>query len=201
MHTSDSDLLDSGSASSLLIVTGPPGAGKTTVARDLARREPGASVCVESDWFWTTIVRGPIEPWLPEADTQNRAVLAAAASAAAALRAGGYATALEGIIGPWMLDTLSAVIGPNPIDYVVLRPDLSTCLHRARTRSTEPRVSGHPPLSNPEPIRQMWEQFQLLGQLEHHVVDTTGLDADQTTDAIIQDRVVGRFRLSRITAD
>ena len=41
----------------LLILTGPPGAGKTTVGAIIASESP-LSACIHSDWFWTTIVNG-----------------------------------------------------------------------------------------------------------------------------------------------
>jgi adenylate kinase family enzyme len=45
----------------VLILTGPPGAGKTTVGAIIASESP-FSVCIQSDWFWTTIVNGRIPP-------------------------------------------------------------------------------------------------------------------------------------------
>ena len=56
---------------SVLLITGPPGAGKSTVSGLVADRGE-MSARLECDWFWTTIVRGHIAPWLPEADAQNR---------------------------------------------------------------------------------------------------------------------------------
>jgi len=62
-------------AGHILILSGSPGSGKTTTAETLARI-PGATpkVHIHSDDFWGYIKHGVIEPWLPEADTQNPCV-------------------------------------------------------------------------------------------------------------------------------
>ena len=53
-----------GAAGELLVVTGPPGAGKSTVAARLVeRRSPSA--LVEGDAFFAFLRRGRIDPWLP----------------------------------------------------------------------------------------------------------------------------------------
>jgi adenylate kinase family enzyme len=83
------------SCAPILVLTGPPGAGKSTVA-DLVTERFDPSAHVESDWFWTTIVRGHIAPWLPEADAQNRSVLRACAAATAELALGGYTVVVDG---------------------------------------------------------------------------------------------------------
>jgi AAA domain len=49
----------------VLILTGPPGAGKTTAARVLAERSERA-VHVESDRFFEFIRSGLVDPWKPE---------------------------------------------------------------------------------------------------------------------------------------
>ncbi|HZJ27694.1 MAG TPA: hypothetical protein VFF40_11905 [Acidimicrobiia bacterium] len=67
---------------SLLVISGPPGAGSSTVARALAERiEP--SVLVDGDAFFAFVARGAVSPWLAEARDQNEVVTRAAASAAA----------------------------------------------------------------------------------------------------------------------
>jgi len=64
------------------------------VARLVAERfDPAA--CVESYWFWTTIVRGLVLPWWPEADAQNGTVLRACAAVAAELSGGGYTVVVD----------------------------------------------------------------------------------------------------------
>ena len=63
----------------LIVVTGPPGAGKSTVARVLADRFP-RSALVTGDSFFAFVSGGWVAPWLPEAHEQNDVVLRAAAS-------------------------------------------------------------------------------------------------------------------------
>jgi len=74
----------------VVIIAGPPGAGKTTIARLLSEDTTARAVCIETDWFWTTVTRGFIEPWRPSAERQNRSLLAAGAAAAASLAVDGH---------------------------------------------------------------------------------------------------------------
>jgi gluconate kinase len=178
----------------VLILSGPPGAGKSTVARLVADRFDRAA-CVESDWFWTTIVRGHIAPWLPEADAQNRTVLRSCAAAAAELALGGYTVIMNGIFGPWYLDLVVDEIRRTGGDlhYVVLRPDVDVALERATTRA--PLDPGTPPLTDEGPVRFMWEQFRNLGPLEHHVIDNGSQDPEETADLVWTRFVNGTDRL------
>jgi len=72
----------------LVVVTGPPGAGKSTVAGLLADRF-GQSVLVPGDAFFAFVARGAVEPWLPAAHGQIEVVTRAAAAAAGRYAAGG----------------------------------------------------------------------------------------------------------------
>ncbi len=55
----------------LLIVTGPPGAGKSTVSRRLADGYE-SSVLVEGDAFFGFLASGAIQPWLPASTRRTR---------------------------------------------------------------------------------------------------------------------------------
>ena len=118
----------------LLVVSGPPGAGKSTVARLLADSyEP--SVLVEGDAFFAFLGRGAVEPWLPESKKQNEVVTRAAASAAGRYAAGGYITVYDGVVGPWFLPTFAEATGLESLDYVVLLPSVERCLEGVKTRT------------------------------------------------------------------
>jgi hypothetical protein len=118
---------------SLLVVTGPPGAGKSTVAGILANRvEP--SVLVAGDDFFRFLARGAIPPWLPASKEQNEVVTQAAAAAAGRYAAGGFATVYDGVVGPWFLPTFVVASGLERLDYVVLMPPVGLCVERVATR-------------------------------------------------------------------
>jgi cytidylate kinase len=145
----------------LLIVTGPPGAGKSTVAQALAERfDP--SVLVEGDAFYGFLRRGAIAPWLSEAHSQNTVVTRAAAAAAGRYAAGGLTTVYDGVVGPWFLADFTAATGLDRVDYVVLLPSVEHCLTRVTTRH------GHGFTDEPA-TRHMHEQFATASIAERHL--------------------------------
>ena len=164
----------------LLILTGPPGAGKTTVGAIIASESP-LSACIHSDWFWTTIVNGHIPPWEPAADARNRAVIRAAAAAGARMANAGFTVVLDGILGPWHLEPLREELShcTVPVHYAVLRPDVDTCLLRARGRVLE-APEHRDALTDEGTIRHMWDQFSHLGRIDQFVVDNSAIDPEST---------------------
>ncbi|MUN38975.1 AAA family ATPase [Actinomadura litoris] len=177
---------------SVIIVTGPPGAGKSTLAARVARSRPKA-VHLHTDDFWHYIVSGGIAPYEPESRTQNETVMDVIAGAAFRYAGGDFATIVDGVVGPWMLDHFherARRSPPVPVHYVVLRPRRDVALARAQAR-TAPGA-----LVDRHPILTMWDQFADLGELESHVLDTSADDITETERRVREAIASGAFQLT-----
>lgn len=163
----------------VVVVTGPPGSGKSTVAEVLATSAQRPTVHMLTDTFYRWIRTGYIAPYLEEAAQQNEVVIGVIAEAAARYATGDYDVILDGIVGPWFLDKLHSVLRRHEIatSYVVLRPRLDVALSRASGR-------GADELTLPEPISQLHAQFGDLVELERHVVDSSDRTVEQTVAQI-----------------
>lgn len=117
--------------SSLILLSGPPGAGKSTVAHELVASSPGPTVCIEGDKFWSFFVKGG--PGKVRTKIFRTMLWSIAASALPCARAG-YETIVDFSIPFWFIDPLRARFPDIDYDYIVLRPSEAVCAARAATR-------------------------------------------------------------------
>jgi cytidylate kinase len=173
------------------ILTGPPAAGKTTVAELLAVSASVPTVHLMTDLFYRSIRSGFVLPFLPEAQRQNEVVIEAIVGTVATFAHGGYDVVVDGIVGPWFLPPFCALLESDDltVSYVVLRPDLDTTLSRAKERVGQE-------LKDVDAITGLHSAFAQLGKLEHHAIDTSELSAEQTSAEVRRILASGSYRLT-----
>ena len=181
------------SGARIVIVSGPPGAGKSTIARRLAEgSDAAAAVHLHTDDFYAYIRKGYVEPWRPESQAQNVTVMNALAGAAATYALGGYEVLVDGIVGPWFFDPWLAAAAAHHLDlrYILLMPDEASTVARGVAR-TAPNA-----MTDPAVIRTMWGHFQAFAPPAGHVIDTTGQTLEETLAAVRTGLEQGEFNLS-----
>ena len=164
----------------MVIITGSPGTGKTTVSSILAK-ESGMekSVHMHTDDFYHYLSKGAIPPHLPESEEQNQIVIEAFLEAAKRYVRGGYDVIVDGIIGPWFLQPwLNAAKEGYEVHYIVLRASKGETLKRAVEREKLDQET------NRELVETMWGQFCQLGSYEKNAIDTTALSLEETLSAV-----------------
>lgn len=173
--------VDAGRVNIPLLVSGIPGAGKTSVVRALASRAE-RSVHVETDIFFG-FVHSLIDPSLPGAGRQNDTVVRAWCRAAGEYRNAGYRVFIDGVIGPWYFDIVREVF--DRFDYVVL--DASLAVAHARNLARGKTIDGGI-------IDRMHRGFETVRRdYARHVVTTEDVSIDDIVNLIEEVRADGRY--------
>jgi predicted kinase len=166
----------------IVILSGPVGSGKTTVAREVLALLPSPAAYIEGDTFWSFLAKGSSRGPTP---ASFRAIMASMTAAAVPLAVAGRHVLLDFSIPPWFLRTAKAIAGvPQlPVHFVVLRPSEAVCAARAATRSTGP-------IADYARFQDLYHDFDNVGAFALCDDDAS---PSETARAIISGIGAGRF--------
>lgn len=173
-------------AGHILLLSGHPGSGKTTIAGALAHLPGCPKVHLHSDDFWGYIKTGKIDPWLSEADAQNHMVRDIVADVAGHYARNGYLVIVDGVIRPWWLPAFATL--NLPLHYLVLRTSAKEAIARCLAR-------GGDSLGDPGVVADLHAQFADLGRYESHAFPIGGLDRKAALQQVITALADGHYRL------
>ncbi len=142
------------------------------------RRDLG--VHLEADSFFRFIRAGHVEPWKPESQAQNEAVMGIVARAAVGYAQAGYFTVVEGVLIPgWFLEPLLETLrgGGRAVACAVLRAPLEMCIERVQNRAGEPPIDAGI-------MERIWRGFTDLGEFEGNALDVERIDAEGVSDLL-----------------
>ena len=168
----------------IILLSGPVGAGKSTVARELVAISPGPIACIEGDTFWSFIKgfdRRPIHK-------NFKMLMTSMVAAALPYALYGYETIVDFSIPPWFLDTARQVASRRevPLDYVVLRPSEAVCADRAASR-TEGAIANY------APYRDLYTEFD---EARRFTIEDDESNAVELAVRVRNGLDAGKFRLS-----
>ncbi|MFD0634770.1 adenylyl-sulfate kinase [Catenulispora yoronensis] len=123
--------------SECLILTGMPGAGKSTVSRLVAESLPRAA-CLDGDFINRLVLGGrvgfgqePVEEWNRQIDLMNRNMAMLSANFADA----GFTPVIDSLLPDRrQVDDIVDRLAPRPVLLVVLSPGIDACVYRNTIR-------------------------------------------------------------------
>jgi hypothetical protein len=169
----------------IIIISGPIGAGKTTVAGELVKMLPPPVVYIEGDKFWSFIAK-PGEKYTSIINFKMiiRSVTVAAIPAARI----GYQVVLDFSIPPWYMGVVMEILGRReiPVDYIILKPSEETCTERAANRE-EGKIADY------SIYKRLYDSF---GEANKYTIVDEVSDACTIADHIMEGLDEGAFRVT-----
>lgn len=163
--------------SQIVIVSGPPGAGKSSVCEALCQRYD-RTVHLETDDIYAWIRMGFMSPWKSGSMEQNLVVNRAAARAAAAFAGERYGVFVDGVIGGVHLSEYLRELEPAgvAVHFAVLLPPVDVIIRRSNERQKQLDATA-----------EMFERVHAMFRvpLPGCTIDNSGMTAEQTADAVM----------------
>jgi len=166
---------------SVVLLSGPVAAGKSTVARELVAISPAPLCYIEGDAFWPVFVK----PDTKSHSERARLLMRSMTAAAIPLARGGYEVLLDFSFPVYFLETARKILKEIPLDFVMLRPSIAICEERAATRP-EGKIADY------SVYRDFYTMFE--GLPKHEICDCEA-DAASVARRVREGLDKGTFRL------
>jgi chloramphenicol 3-O-phosphotransferase len=167
----------------IVVISGPVGAGKTTVAKALLGTLASPSAYIEGDVFWSFLTRPPPGRGRPR---NFQTIMRAMFRAAAAIASDDYTVVLDFSMPPTWVKAASARLDETATHYVELRPALSVCQARSAARA-EGRIADYGAYA---------DFYDAFDADERFVIRNDAASSEDVAEEIRAGLAQDRFRLS-----
>lgn len=184
--TREPDLQSTSQNAPVFIITGTPGAGKSSVAVALMQRfSLGLHIAVDDlrEWVVSGIAQ-PVSVWTVETSRQFRLARQAAFQVARLYAEADFAVAIDDVIAPAETQELiETTLSDHMVHKVLLRPALDVALRRNAERANKPFDTS----TLDDVIRRLYASTdeQAYSRVGWLVIDSSAQDVAETVDTIL----------------